>query len=317
MDIRKFTSRIAINSLALKSLKLTDDIDINQIEFISQNCPNLIKLIIGKAGLPFHEDGSIWNGQTSINDTEANIYDIQSESNNDSEEDDGMSMEDSTTCEFDARLIASNLPNLEVIHITCGLELTRQKLSPPRLGQLCKLKELRLCPIDRDIKVENSFDERNIRILAQDSNELIRLDLRGAYLGIFTLGWLNTEKLESLHIFSQVPTSSILHKWAKTLRYLTLAAISPKNAKFRSLGPKDPTEEIDSCINLFGVLDGMILEQLDLQGSQFSPECLKKLIWNCKKLSYLDTRCCYQLNTSKRARFTRRENIISSFGVPE
>lgn len=296
------------NPLLLRSLVLDEEL-YEHFEEIACNCKRLLHLEVGHVKCKHHLDGSIWNGQESINcdeflESEASI--ISDDELDDSESEEGQ-------FELDVRLISQNLHELKSLHINSCLQLKRQSVAPPTLDDLTDLEDLRMCPLKPGIRCDRSRDEWNLRTLAQNSSVLRVLDLRGCYLRILSLGWLKTQQLEALHLYYQVPAVSVLFKWSKTIKYLTLAKISHRYKAYRSMGPDKPDEELDACLICLGSVDDSQLTQLDIQGSDCSLGPLKTLILCCGELSYLDTRNCSKLEEKFKVRLTDRQSILTTF----
>lgn len=294
--------QIRRSPLLLKSLVIDEHL-YEHLEEIACNCRRLLQLQIGRTNLKSNHNGEIWNGQESINCLEyTGISDELEESDDDEEQ-----------FELDVKLIANYFHDLKKLYIGSGLQLKRQPVAPPTLDQLTQLEELQICPLKPGVRCDRSRNEWNIRVLAQSSKVLKRLDLRGCYLKILSLGWLETDQLEALHLYYQVPAVSVLFKWSRTLKYLTLARISHRYRAYRSMGPDKPHEELDACLINLASVDESQLTQLDLQESDCSYEAIKFLALNCKRLSYLDTRDCCKLNRRFRNQLMTRESIISIF----
>lgn len=311
MSAKSFHKR---NELLLKTLKIDENLYDN-IEEIVENCKKLIHLTIGHKNYPYHDGGEIWTSEglsinCSLSTQHTNQPHQQVDQNNLS------SSEDEDQFELDIKLIAKKLHELKSLNIGSGVQLKRQPVAPAMLDELINLEELRLCPIKIGVRCDRSRDEWNLRTLAQSSTELNKLDLRGCYLKIFSLGWLKTEKLEALHLYYQVPAASILFKWSKTLKYLTLAKVSSKYRTYRSMGPDEPGQELDACLYMLASDDRSQLLQLDLQESDYSLDALKLVIEKCNMLSYLDTTQSEKLPQNLRVRCESRSKILNLFCSP-
>lgn len=274
------------------------------IDQITARCTRLSKLRIGYKTYGFNLDGSIWDGNRSINDLVYPGAGFREEPGETADEDDEY--------ELDVKLISRNLAELRSLEIGSGLQLARQPVAPPFLNELTLLEDLRICPLRQGVLCDRSRDEWNLRILAQSSVELRRIDLRGCYLKILSLGWLKTEKLEALHLYYQVPAASVLSRWSKQLRYVTLAKISTKYRTYRSMGPVSPAQELDACLMCLSVPDSELI-QIDVHESDCSIEPLKTLIDRAKKLNYIDTLRCNTLHERYRVRLIERQQILNLF----
>lgn len=293
----------------VRSLTLQKQEDYAMIPQLELNCPNLSQLVLGFKSIEYHENsGVIWDGSKSINE-----FQHTQPSRDDLADEDDESDEEIEQFELNVEQIASNLRNLKSLQINSGLQMLRQPVAPPILDQLPELIELRLSPITPDILCDTSRDERNLRILAQSSKKLTKLDVRGCYLKIFSLGWLSTETLEALHVYYQVPAASVLHKWSRTVKYLTLARVSEEYKAFRCQGPAQPGEELDACITMLSSIDDCPLEQLDLQESDCSLDPLISIVKNLKNLHYLDTQLCKKLPSCYRKRIVSRSQLLDLF----
>lgn len=295
------------NPLLLKSLTVTDEL-LPNIEDILTNCKKIVHLRIGHIRHELDDDGPIWDGNKSTNDgplLAAGLPVVDDSDEDASDEDDEH--------ELDVKLIASNLNELKTLHIGSGLQLCRQPIAPPTFEQLLQLEILSLCPIRPLIRSDRSRDEWNLRILAQSSEVLRVLDLRGCYLKIFSLGWLKTKKLQSLHLFYQVPAASVLVRWSTSLKYLTLVRVSVRYKCYRSMGPERPGEELDACINSLAMCEDSKLEQLDLRESDCSLAPLRLLVSKCRRLTYLDTRGCSHLPSELQDQFIDSTEILEHF----
>lgn len=291
------------NPLLLGSLVIDESLYQNFQEIV-ENCRKLQQLKIGQLTfLATSSSESIWDGEAHRENTEGS--------------DSSSSEDEEGTFELDVKLIASNLNDLRILHLGSGIQFKRQPVAPPTIEhELSRLEELRICLIRHRLKCDTTRDEWNLRILAQNSTELKRLDLRGCYLKIFSLGWLKTEKLESLHLYYQVPAASILIRWSRTLRYITLVKISSKYRRYRSMGPTNPAEELNACLlSLASAEKDSKLVQIDLHESDCSLEAVKHLIRNCQSLSYIDTLCCETLPEDLRVQITSRPQILDLFDI--
>lgn len=294
------------NPLLLKSLFVDESLYSNLDEII-HNCKKLLKLKIGHQKCKNRTDGVIWDGEESINDL------VELEISGSANPSDVESLDGEGDFELDAKLIAANLHDLQVLHIYSGLTIKNQLVAPPTLDQLLKIRELVICPVSEQVRIDRSRDERNLRILAQSSNMLEVLDLRGCYLKIFSLGWLKTERLKALHLFYQVPAASVLSRWIDTIEYLTLSKISTRYKSYRSLGPERPGEELDACLLLLASSNSSRLLQVDLKESECSLSSLLPLVRNCKLLSYLDIRDCRMIPQNFRTVCKSKEEIQMVF----
>lgn len=273
------------NPLLLRSL-FVDETLYSHLDEITYNCKKLLQLKIGRQKCKNHTNGSIWDGEDSINDLVESGISVNSNSSDDE------SLDGEGDFELDAKLIATNLNDLQVLHVYSGLTLKKQPVAPPTLDQQLHIRELVLCPLSERVKIDRSRDEWNLRILAQSSESLEILDLRGCHLKILSLGWLKTEQLKALHLFYQVPAASVLSRWIDTIKYLTLSKISTHHKSYRSLGPEKPGEELDACLLSLASSRESQLSQIDLKESDCSLNSLMSLIGNCKLLNYVDTRDC-------------------------
>lgn len=300
MDPRIFPLSLGKKSLAVKSLSLSADDCYNFKKYnIALNCKNLVNLYLGQDLCALHDStGAIWDGFKSIND-----YPEEWEA-----------FSDIGDMLLDVKDIA-DIHTLESIHINHGVQLKSLNINPPKLEQLTILKDLRLCPIGPSSPIDFSRDERNLRVLAQSSKKLKILDIRGCYLRIFSLGWLETEHLEALHVFYQVPAVSILFKWGKCLKYLTLSKIARNHSTFRSYGPIEPGEELDACLEMLASISDSPLQQLDVRKSDCTIKPVIALVKNCKKLEFLDTQNCKKIPKKYRLRCTSRSQILNLFGL--
>lgn len=303
------------NPLLLRSLTVSDEL-LPNIEDILVNCKKLIHLKIGH--INYELQGIIWDGIVSINDqplaVQQQVIDISEDEDALSHEEYDDDDEDQGEFELDPKLIAVNLHKLKNLHIGSGLQLSRQPMAPPTLEQLLQLETLSLCPLGSQRRnCDKSRDEWNLRILAQSSEALKNLDLRGCYLKIFSLGWLRTRVLQSLHLFYQVPAASVLDKWSGSLKYLTLARVSSRYRSYRSMGPVEPGQELDACLHCLAMSEHSELEQLDVQESDCTLAPLRLLVSKCRRLAYLDTRGCTYLPSDLQAQFSDSTEIMEHF----
>lgn len=308
MSSSHYYQQIKKNPLLLKSLSV-DGTLYSRLDEITHNCKKLLHLKIGHQKCRIHPDGQIWDRKESINDS------IQSRISRENDSSDDESFDGEGDFELDAKLISANLPELQVLHIHSGLTLQRQPVAPPTLDELLQIRELVLSPLSERVNIDRSRDEWNLRILAQSSNNLEILDLRGCYLKILSLGWLKTRQLKALHLFYQVPAASVLTRWIDTLKYLTLSKISTRYKSYRSLGPENPGEELDACLlSLASTITSQLL-QVDLQESDCSLTPLVSLISSCKLLNYIDTRGCEKIPRNFQVICNSKEEIQSVFKI--
>lgn len=268
----------------LRSLVVDEELYGNLDEIVG-NCKKLLHLKIGIPKSKTNPNGALFDGRHSIND----LFELHEDDSSDNESLDGEG-----SFELDVKLISSNLHLLESLHINSNLTLKRQPVAPPTLDELLKLKELVLNPLTERVNIDRSRDEWNLRVLGQSSVELEILDLRGCYLKIFSLGWLKTDKLKALHLFYQVPAASVIARWVKSLRFLTLAKVSKRYRTYRNLGPEKPGEELDACLEVLATNDSQLL-QIDLRESDCTLNSLLTLINTCGHLSYVNTQNCEKL----------------------
>lgn len=186
----------------------------------------------------------------------------QNEDDSDSDGSSSSDDEDQTQC-IDAKFISANFLHLKVF--SCySFEFTRHTAAPAVLTEMIDLRELRL-PILKGC--DQTRDEWTLRTLAQSSTRLIHLDARGCFLKVFSLGWLTTNKLRSLHLHYSVPSSAILKRWSSSLVYLTLSKVSEKYREHRSQGPPNPAPELDACLETLACAETSKLKYLDLSES--------------------------------------------------